>query len=60
MAKQRLNLSLDTMSERFQKNPSHANAKLYRAVALEYWDDEMIGDETLLGVLHEIRNSEEP
>ena len=54
--KQRLNLSLDMMNEIFVKDPSDSNAKRYRAVALEYWEDEMIGDETLLAVLHTIRN----
>lgn len=57
MRKQRLNLPLDTMAERFRERPTNKNAKLYREVALEYWEDEMIGDESLLQVLHEIRNT---
>lgn len=55
--KQRLNLSLDILQENFRVDPSNANARRYRDVALEYWEDEMIGDESLLAVLHEIRNA---
>jgi len=54
--KQRLKISLDTMAERFRENPSRY-AKTYRDLALEYWEDEMIGDASLLAILHEIKNS---
>lgn len=57
-AKQRLNLTLDTMQETFRADPSDTNAKRYRDVALEYWEDEMIGDDTLLGVLKQIRDGD--
>lgn len=57
MAKQLLNVPLDTMAQRFRDNPTDYNASRYRDVAIEYWEDEMIGDDSLLAVLKEIRAS---
>jgi hypothetical protein len=54
-AKQRLNVPLDTMAGRYRADSRKANALRYRDVALEYWEDDMIGDESLLAVLKEIR-----
>lgn len=49
---------LDMCADRFRANPNLGNAMCYRDAALEYWEDEMIGDESLLAVLHEIRASD--
>lgn len=53
--KQTLNLPLDTMAERYRGNPTTFNRDRYQDVALEYWADDMIGDQSLLAVLKEIR-----
>ena len=53
----RVNLSLDIMAETFRIDPSNINASRYRGVALEYWEDEMIGDESLLAILQEIKDT---
>jgi len=49
--------SLDVAQDNFRADPSNRNAVAYRDVALQYWEDEMIGDSTLLAALHEIRNA---
>ena len=49
-------ITLDEANEQFKANRSLANARQYRDVALQYWEDDMIGDETLLAILHEIRD----
>lgn len=56
-AEKRLSLSLDLIAETFLADPSRANAIRYRDVALEYWEDEMLGDESLLSVLKMIRDT---
>ena len=55
--KQRLNVPLETLADTFHADPSWQNAKRYRAVALENWEDEIISDADLLVILHEIRNT---
>ncbi len=58
--RRRSNVSLDQIGDRFRENPTTYNAQLYRDVALEYWQDEMIGDCSLLAALHEIKGKVAP
>jgi hypothetical protein len=56
-AKQVINVSLERLGDQFRRDPSQTNAVRYQQVALEKWYEEYIDDQTLLYVLHEIRNS---
>lgn len=56
-AKQKLNITLDHARFRFEKSPTARNAATYRDLALDYWTDEMIGDESLLACLRVIRDT---
>lgn len=48
--------TFDSAQDRFRRNPNRVNGRSYREVVLEYWEDEMISDETLLVALHEIKS----
>lgn len=50
-------LTLDQMLEYFRDRPTPPKAIRLREVALGYWEDEMIGDESLLAILKEIKDS---
>jgi hypothetical protein len=49
--------TLDVAQEKFRAAPNKQNAAAYRDIALSYWEDEMIGDDSLLAALHEIKNT---
>lgn len=46
----------DAAQDDFAVEPSKATAGAYLAEAIEYWSDDMIGDDTLGAVLCEIRD----
>jgi hypothetical protein len=48
---------LDTLAEIFRNKPTPSTSAAYRDAALDYWTDEMIGDESLLQILKEIRDT---
>lgn len=52
----RKNITLDQAQERFKQEPCELNARVYRIVALSYWDDYMIEDDTLLKALRSSRD----
>ncbi|MCK1543287.1 hypothetical protein IVB12_15330 [Bradyrhizobium sp. 179] len=50
-------MTFDRAQEEFRAKPSARTSAVYRDTALDYWTDEMIGDETLLAALREIRDT---
>lgn len=46
-------LTLDIAKEQFQATPNQRTAITYRQTAIEYYDDGMIDDDTLLAALKE-------
>lgn len=50
-------MTLDQAIEAFREHPTPATSAALRDTALDYWTDEMIGDETLLAVLRELRDT---
>ena len=53
-----MKLTLDRAADRFRAAPTAANAKTYQQLALEYWYDEMIGDQSLIQILVEIKETD--
>ena len=49
-------MTLDEAQDRFRNRPSNKTAAAYLAAVLEYEADDMIGDDTFLDALSEIRD----
>lgn len=49
--------SFDGTQEKFRADPTLRNASAYLTAALEYWNDDMIGDDTFVLAIQEVAYS---